>query len=213
MAVDYSLYLVTDRILVGSKDFLLSLRKALEGGVTLLQLREKEANSRDFYEIGLKVKEMAAEFRVPLIINDRVDLALALDADGVHIGQKDLPIEVVRNMIGSDKILGYSVSSLEEALWGERLGADYLGAGPVFPTGSKKDASEAIGLATLKKIKDSVNLPVVGIGGIGPANLKEVKETGIDGISIISAILSQEDPYAAAKGLGDLWKSREINEY
>lgn len=207
MAVDYSLYLVTDRILVGSKDFFLSIRKALEGGVTLLQLREKEAASREFYDIGLKVKEMAAEFRVPLIINDRVDLALALDADGVHVGQQDLPLEVVRKMIGSRKILGYSISNQEEALWGERMGVDYLGAGPVFPTGSKKDAPKAIGLIKLKEIKDSVNLPVVGIGGIGAANLREVKETGIDGVSVISAILSQEDPYAAAKDLRDLWKS------
>lgn len=122
MAVDYSLYLVTDRILVGPKDFLLSIRKALEGGVTLLQLREKETNSREFYDIGVKVKELAAEFGVPLIINDRVDLALALDADGVHVGQQDLPLAKVRNIIGPDKILGYSVSSLEEALQGERMG-------------------------------------------------------------------------------------------
>lgn len=207
MAVDYSLYLVTDRILVGPKDFLLSIRKSLEGGVTLLQLREKEANSREFYEIGVKVKELAAEFRVPLIINDRVDLALALDADGVHVGQQDLPLEIVRNMIGPHKILGYSVANLEEALQGERMGADYLGAGPVFPTGSKKDASAAIGLTTLKEIKAGISLPVVGIGGIGAANLREVKEAGIDGVSVISAILSQEDPYAAAKGLIDLWKN------
>ncbi len=207
MAVDYSLYLVTDRILVGSKDFLLSIKKALEGGVTLLQLREKETNSREFYEIGVKIKELAAEFRVPLIINDRVDLALALDADGVHVGQQDLPLVKVRNIIGPDKILGYSVSSLEEALQGERMGADYLGAGPVFPTGSKKDASEEIGLAKLKEIKAGVSLPVVGIGGIGATNLSAVKETGIDGVSVISAILSQEDPYAAAKGLIDLWRN------
>lgn len=207
MAVDYSLYLVTDRILVGPKDFLLSIRKALEGGVTLLQLREKETNFREFYDIGVKVKELAAEFGVPLIINDRVDLALALDADGVHVGQQDLPLAKVRNIIGPDKILGYSVSSLEEALQGERMGADYLGAGPVFPTGSKKDAAEAIGLAKLKEIKAGVSLPVVGIGGIGAANLRAVKETGIDGVSVISAILSQEDPCAAAKGLMDLWRN------
>lgn len=207
MAVDYSLYLVTDQILVGPKDFLLSIRKALEGGVTLLQLREKETNSREFYEIGVKVKELAAEFGVPLIINDRVDLALALDADGVHVGQQDLPLAKVRNIIGHHKILGYSVSSLEEALWGEKMGADYLGAGPVFPTGSKKDASEAIGLTKLKEIKAGVSLPVVGIGGIGAANLRAVKETGIDGVSVISAILSREDPCVAAKELIDLWRN------
>lgn len=206
MAIDYSLYLVTDRYLVGSKDFLTSIKRALEGGVTLIQLREKDATSKEFYEIGLQIKNIADEFSVPLIINDRVDLALALDADGVHIGQTDLPLEVVRRIIGQDKLLGYSVSTSEEAIYGEKMGADYLGAGPVFPTGSKKDASEPIGLSGLKAIKQSVNIPVIGIGGIGSANLSQVKNTGIDGISVISAILSQEDPYHAAKELGNLWR-------
>lgn len=207
VAVDYSLYLITDRELVGPKDFLISVRRALEGGVTLLQVREKTVNSRDFYDIGLKLKALAAEFAVPLIVNDRVDLALSLDADGVHIGQEDLPLETVRRIIGKDKLLGYSVSSIEEAVYGERLGADYLGAGPVYPTGSKLDAGLAIGIEGLKAIRERVNIPVVGIGGIGPANLNQVKGTGIAGISVISAILSQPDPYQAAKELSDLWKS------
>lgn len=206
MAVDYTLYLVTDRKLVGSKDFLTSVKRALEGGVTLIQLREKDAGSKEFYELGLQVKKIAAEFGVPLIINDRVDLALVLDADGVHIGQNDLPIEHVRRMIGKDKLLGYSVANQEEAVYGEAMGADYLGAGPVFPTGSKKDASEPIGLEGLKTIKQCVNIPVVGIGGIGTANLSQLKSAGINGISVISAILSEEDPYCAARELKNLWK-------
>jgi thiamine-phosphate pyrophosphorylase len=206
-AVDYSLYLITDRELVGPKDFLTSVRRALEGGVTLLQVREKSASSRAFYDIGLKLKALAAEFAVPLIVNDRVDLALSLDADGVHIGQDDLPLETVRRIIGKDKLLGYSVSNIEEAVYGEKRGADYLGAGPVYPTGSKPDARPAIGIEGLKAIRERVNIPVVGIGGIGPANLNQVKGTGIAGISVISAVLSQPDPYRAAKELSNLWKS------
>ena len=206
-AVDYSLYLITDRELVGPKDFLTSVRRALEGGVTLLQVREKSASSRAFYDIGLKLKALAAEFAVPLIVNDRVDLALSLDADGVHIGQDDLPLGTVRRIIGKDKLLGYSVSNIEEAVYGEKRGADYLGAGPVYPTGSKPDARPAIGIEGLKAIRERVNIPVVGIGGIGPANLNQVKGTGIAGISVISAVLSQPDPYRAAKELSNLWKS------
>lgn len=206
MDVDYSLYLITDRTLVGSKEFYTSIRDALEGGVTLLQVREKDASVQDFYNIGLNLKKIAREYRVPLIVNDRVDIALALDADGVHVGQGDLPPAVIRRIIGPNKILGYSVSNLEQARAGERLGVDYLGAGPVYATGSKADASSPIGLNVLKNIKESVSIPVVGIGGIGLANLAEVKDTGIDGISVISAILSQEDPGRAARELGDLWR-------
>ncbi len=206
MDVDYSLYLITDRTLVGSKEFYTSIRNALEGGVTLLQVREKDASVQEFYNIGLNLKKIAREYRVPLIVNDRVDIALALDADGVHVGQGDLPPAMIRRIIGPNKILGYSVSNLEQARAGERLGVDYLGAGPVYATGSKADASRPIGLSVLKNIKESVSIPVVGIGGIGLANLAEVKDTGIDGISVISAILSQEDPSRAARELGDLWR-------
>ncbi len=206
MDVDYSLYLITDRSLVGSKEFYSSIRAALEGGVTLLQVREKDASVQEFYDIGLNLKEMARQYKVPFIVNDRVDIALALDADGVHVGQDDLPPGVIRRIIGPNKILGYSVSNLEQAMEGERVGVDYLGAGPVYPTGSKADASSPIGLEVLKTIKNTVRIPVVGIGGIGLANLAEVKDTGIDGISIISAILSQEDPGQAARELGDSWR-------
>jgi len=206
MRVDYSLYLITDRYLVGKKEFCTSVRRALEGGVTLLQVREKDASSRDFYTIVCKLKKVAAEFGVPLIVNDRVDVALAADADGVHIGQDDLPLEVVRQLIGPGKILGYSVSNPQEAQYGERMGADYLGAGPVYATGSKKDAVSPIGIKGLAGIKQSVSIPVVGIGGIGISNLNQVKATGVDGISVISAILSQEDSFKAARGLGELWR-------
>lgn len=211
MGVDYSLYLITDRVLVGNKDFYISVRKALEGGVTMLQIREKTASSKEFYELGLQLKRLAAEFKVPFIINDRLDIALALDADGVHVGNEDLPLDVVRRIIGNNKILGYSVSNIEEAIYGEKIGADYLGAGPVYPTGSKKDAALPIGLDCLKAIKKSVKIPVVGIGGITCANVEQVKQTGIDGISVISAILCCDDTAYAAKELSILWRKRDIH--
>jgi thiamine-phosphate pyrophosphorylase len=206
LAVDYTLYLITDRVLVGEKDFFQSVRRALEGGVTLLQVREKEASSKEFYETALRLKKLAAEFRVPLIINDRIDVALAIDADGVHIGQEDLPLDVVRQLVGPDKIVGYSASTPEEAIYGEKMGADYLGVGAVYPTGSKKDAGVAIGITGLQRVVESVSLPVVGIGGIGTANVKAVKKTGAAGVAVISAVLSQPDTYQAAKELVDLWR-------
>ncbi|SNS25111.1 thiamine-phosphate diphosphorylase [Anaerovirgula multivorans] len=208
MAIDYSLYLITDRLLVGDKDFFDAITYALNGGVTLLQVREKNIDSKNFYNIALKLKQIAREFNVPLIVNDRLDIALAIDADGLHIGQNDLPIDVVRSILGKDKILGYSASNVEEALYGEKMGADYIGAGAVFATGSKLDAGDAIGLKGLKEIVEHVHIPVVGIGGISINNLSEIKAVGAEGISLISGILSQKDTYKAAKELIQQWKKK-----
>lgn len=206
MPVDYSLYLITDRYLTGSKEFYSSVRRALQGGVTILQIREKDATSEEFYSIGLKLREIADEFNVPLIVNDRLDIALAINADGVHLGQGDLPLGVVRRLLGPGKILGYSVTNPQEARYGERNGANYLGAGPVFSTDSKKDAPNPIGIEGLREIKQSVSIPVVAIGGVNITNLNEVKETGVDGISVISAILSRDDTFAAARELIESWR-------
>lgn len=207
MPVDYRLYLVTDRKILGTKEFLQSIAEALQGGVTLLQLREKELSSADFYRLAVQIKELAHDYRVPLIINDRLDIALAVDADGLHIGQDDLPLAVARKLLGPKKILGYSVSTSEEARYGEQNGADYLGAGPVYWTGSKTDIGEPIGLEGLKKIKQAVAIPVVGIAGIKVANLPAVKSTGVDGVSVISAILGQADIAQAARNLLNLWNA------
>ncbi|AKL95650.1 thiamine-phosphate pyrophosphorylase ThiE [Clostridium aceticum] len=206
MTIDYSLYLITDRYLVGSKDFFDAVAKALQGGVTLLQVREKNISSKEFYDIGLKLKEITREFNVPLIVNDRLDIALAIDADGLHIGEDDLPIEVARRLLGKNKILGCSASTVEEALYAEKMGANYLGTGAVFPTDSKKDAGAAIGLTKLQEVVESVEIPVIGIGGVSVKNAASVKSTGASGIALISAILSQEDTYQAAKELIALWK-------
>lgn len=206
MPVDYSLYLVTDRGILKGRDLFQAVEEAIKGGVTLVQLREKDISSRDFYHIALKIKEVVHYHHIPLIINDRLDIALAADADGLHIGQDDLPLKVARKLLGPGKILGYSVSNAEEARFGEQNGADYLGAGTVYPTGSKADVGELIGADGLRSIKQSVSIPVVGIGGIGISNLEEVKVTGIDGISLISAILGSDDIEGTSRRLINLWR-------
>lgn len=206
MPVDYSLYLVTDRGILKGRDLFRAVEDAIKGGVTLVQLREKDITSRDFYHIALKIKEVVHYHHIPLIINDRLDIALAADADGLHIGQDDLPLKIARKLLGPGKILGYSVSNAEEARFGEQNGADYLGAGTVYPTGSKADIGELIGADGLRKIKQSVSIPVVGIGGIGMSNLEEVKASGIDGISLISAILGSDDIEGTSRSLINLWR-------
>lgn len=206
MPVDYSVYLVTDRGMLRDIVLCSAVEKAIKGGVTLLQLREKDAGSGEFYNIALEIKKLADSHGVPLIINDRLDIALAVDADGLHIGQEDLPLEVARALLGPGKILGYSVSNVAEAVYGEKNGADYLGAGPVYHTGSKATEIEPIGAVGLKKIKESVSIPVVGIGGIGMSNIDEVKKSGIDGISVISAILASNNIEAAARELKCAWR-------
>lgn len=206
MSVNYTLYLVTDRGILRGRDIFKAVEESIKGGVTLVQLREKDISSLDFYHIALKMKELTQRYNVPFIINDRLDIALAVDADGLHVGQEDLPVEAARKLLGPEKILGYSVSTVEEARHGEKNGADYLGAGPVYPTGSKLDAVSPIGIEALGKIKKAVSIPVVGIGGIGTANIGEVKSSGIDGISLISAILGSEDIEGTSAKLRKLWE-------
>ena len=205
MSVDYKLYLVTDRGILKGRNILNAVEEAIKGGVTLVQLREKEISSLEFYDIAIKMKAITKRYKIPLIINDRLDIALAVDADGLHVGQGDLPVEIARNLLGRDKILGYSVSTIGEAMYGERMGADYLGAGPVYPTGSKLDAVSPIGIEYFKSIKESVSIPVVGIGGIGISNIMEMKAFGADGISLISAILGSNDIQEASRKLIKLW--------
>lgn len=206
MEVDYSIYLVTDRGLLQGRDLMDAVAEAIEGGVTLIQLREKDISSREFYQLALRVKELAHSRGVPLLINDRLDIALAVDADGLHIGQEDLPVQVARKLLGPDKILGLSVSTVDEAVQGEKDGVDYLGAGPFYHTASKDVSIFPIGPAGLKKIKEAVSIPVVGIGGIGLSNIEEVKGTGVDGVAVISAIMGAPDIKDAASKLADAWR-------
>lgn len=198
--LDCTLYLVTDRDVLKGRDLKKAVEDAILGGVTLVQLREKDISSKEFYEIAKEIKNITDKYNVPLIINDRVDIALAVDSEGVHIGQKDLPADVVRKIIGEDKILGLSANTIEDALKAQMDGADYLGVGAMFPTNSKKDA-ESTSIETLKEIKKTVNIPVVAIGGVNETNVQKLKGTNIDGIAVISGILGKEDVKKACEEL------------
>lgn len=198
--IDYRLYLVTDRQLLTNITFKDALKEALEGGVTLLQLREKTLNSKEFYQEALEIKKLASEFQVPLIINDRVDIALACNADGVHVGQSDLPVKKVRELIGTKKIIGASVQTVQEAIEAEKAGADYLGIGAMFATETKKEAI-LVHKEVLKQILAAVSLPVVLIGGINEKTLVNFKECTIQGFAVISAILAKKDIKTASENL------------
>lgn len=203
--VDYTLYLVTDRDGLRGRDLIKCIEDSILGGVTLVQLREKNVTSREFYEIAIKVKEVTSKYNVPLIINDRLDIALAIDADGLHIGQKDLPASVARKILGKDKILGVSAATLQEALKAEKDGADYLGVGAVFSTSTKKDTRD-VSYETLSNITASVNIPVVAIGGINESNVTKLKGSNIDGIAVVSCILGKENVKVAAEKMLDRFK-------
>ena len=203
--LDLSLYLVTDK----SDDvegFLKTIEDGIKGGVSVVQIREKTAETLDFYNLALKVKEITAKYNVPLIINDRVDVALAIDADGVHVGQSDMPCYVTRRLIGEDKILGVSAATIEEAQKAEKDGADYIGTGAVFPTATKDDAPK-ITKKDLKDVVDSINIPVVAIGGITLENAHELSDTGIAGLSVVSAIMSAENPKKSSEELLNIFNS------
>jgi thiamine-phosphate pyrophosphorylase len=203
--IDYSLYLVTDRELMSTPTLEQAVEQAVAGGCTLVQLREKSASSLEFYKTAESVKKITDRHRIPLIINDRADVALAVNAAGVHIGQSDLPAAAVRRMIGEDKILGVSASSLEEAAKAEQDGADYLGIGAMFATGTKTDA-ELVTMDELKKIKAAVSLPIVVIGGINQRTVPAFAHTGIDGIAVVSALIGAKDITNAARELKELFQ-------
>ena len=202
--INYSIYLVTDSELMSTETVEQAVEQAIKGGCTLVQLREKKLSSLDFYNTALKVKTITDHYNIPLIINDRVDIVLAVDAAGVHVGQSDLPAKIVRNIIGNDKILGVSASSLTEAMQAEKEGADYLGVGAMFITGTKTDA-ELVSLESLKEIKRTTSLPTVAIGGINKDTIPLLADTGIDGIAVVSAIISEKDISMAASSLKSLF--------
>lgn len=202
--IDYSLYLVTDRDLMSTPTLEQAVEQAIEGGATLIQLREKKASSLEFHEMAVRVKAITDRHNVPLIINDRVDIALAVDASGVHVGQSDLPVTIVRRIIGEDKIVGVSASSLEEAVTAERDGADYLGVGAMFATDTKTDA-EIVTIEELRRIRTAVSLPIVVIGGINQNTIPYFEDIGIDGIAVVSALISAKNIAGAARKLKELF--------
>lgn len=200
LAASLLLYAVTDRHWLGDRTLYDVVRESLDGGVTFLQLREKDLDDENFYEEAVRLQAMAAEYGVPFVVNDNVDIAVRMNADGVHVGQSDMEAGDVRALIGPDKILGVSAQTVEQAVLAEKRGADYLGVGAVFPTGSKDDADD-VSLETLKAICEAVSIPVVAIGGITKENTPQLAGSGICGIAVISAIYGQENIYEAAAGL------------
>ena len=198
--IDYTLYLCTDRNIMTTETIEESVELAIKGGVSVVQLREKECSSREFYEMAKAVKTITDAYEVPLLINDRIDIALAVGADGVHLGQSDLPLDAARNLLGADKIVGATANTVELAQKAWREGADYLGVGDVFGTTTKADTRH-ITLEELKEIKESVPIPIVAIGGVNEDNIALLRETGVDGAAVISAIVGQKDITAAAEEL------------
>jgi len=203
--LDLSLYLVTDKSDDVEK-FLKTIEEAIKGGASVVQIREKTADTLDFYNLALKVKKITEKHDVPLIINDRVDVALAVDAEGVHVGQSDMPCDVTRALVGPDKIVGVSAATIEEARKAESDGADYIGTGAVFPTATKDDAPK-ITKKDLKEIVESISIPVVAIGGITLNNAHELNDTGIAGLSVVSAIMSSENPKKSSEELLKIFNS------
>jgi len=199
---DLLLYAVTDRHWLDGRTLYDVVRESLDGGVTFVQLREKSLDEESFLEEAKDLQKLCREYNVPFVINDNVDIAVAMNADGVHVGQSDMEAGDVRAKLGSDKIVGVSAGTVEEAILAEKRGADYLGVGAVFPTGSKDDAVD-VPHDVLKEICEAVSIPVIAIGGITKDNVTELKGSGICGVAVISAIYAQKDIKKAASDLKD----------
>lgn len=186
------LYAVTDRAWIGKKTLYQQVEEALKGGITCLQLREKELDDQEFLTEAIEIKELCQEYHIPFIINDNVEVAVKCGADGIHVGQQDMAAENVRAKIGDGMLLGVSVQTVEQALLAQRNGADYLGVGAVFATSTKADA-DTVSHDTLRAICAAVSIPVVAIGGIYKHNILELKDSGVDGVALVSAIFASDD--------------------
>ena len=196
----WRLYVITDERIGRGRSHLQIAEAAIRGGADVVQLRDKTASSRMLYDIALQLRRLTREAGVPFVVNDRLDIALAADADGVHVGREDLPASVVRRILGPGKILGVSAETVEEAVTAEKEGADYLGVGPVFEArGSKADAGEPLGLDLIARIRRGCLLPIVAIGGINAENARSVRDAGADAAAVISAVASAEDIAQSAR--------------
>jgi len=193
------LHLVTDRSLSQARSLVEVVAEAVAGGVTCVQLREKSCSTRQFLDEALALKALLQPLGVPLIINDRVDIALAVGAAGVHLGQSDMPISHARRLLGPDCLIGISAESMADALEAEQQGADYIGISPVFNTPTKTDTAPALGLEGIRRIRELARIPLVGIGGINLTNARQVLAAGADGVAVVSAIMAAESPREAAK--------------
>lgn len=201
LPAEWDVYLVTDRAFSRGRTTLDIVTAASRGGISAVQLREKELSTREFLQEGLLLKEILAAYQVPFIINDRIDIALALDADGVHLGQKDMPVTLARKLLGPQKIVGLSINTLEEIDEEAFAYADYLAISPVFFTSTKADISRPWGLEGIHTARALTHLPLVGIGGINLENAQEVTAAGIDCVAVVTAITSADDPENATREL------------
>ncbi|MGA1978085.1 MAG: thiamine phosphate synthase [Bacteroidales bacterium] len=204
MDFDLSLYLVTDRYLSKGRPIEWIVEEAVRGGVTMVQLREKDCSTREFIELAIRLRQKLAPLKVPLIINDRADVALAADADGLHIGQKDMPYDKARRLLGREKIIGLSVENIELVHEANNLDVDYIGISPVFITATKTDTSEPFGLEGIKQVMLLSRHPAVAIGGINNENATAIIQAGANGIAVVSAICSADNPREAASKLNKL---------
>ncbi|WP_181692414.1 thiamine phosphate synthase [Natronomonas sp. LN261] len=205
MNQNFGVYLVTDAGLSEGRSTVEIVEAAIDGGVDVVQLREKGASARERYELGLELRESTRAAGVPLIVNDRIDIAAAIDADGVHLGDDDLPVPLARERLGEDAIVGRSVSTPAAAREAESAGADYLGVGAVYGTTSKETTPEQsnVGLERIRAVREAVDVPFVGIGGITPDNAAAVVRAGADGVAVISAITGSDDPEAATRRIAE----------
>ena len=194
------LYAVTDRHWLEGRKLIDVVKESLDGGVTFVQLREKQLDEEHFLQEAKDLKELCSEYHVPFVINDNVELAIEMDADGVHVGQSDMEAGKVREKLGPDKIIGVSCKNVEQALLAKKNGADYLGVGAMYPTGTKKDAT-AVTPEALSAVCQAVDIPVVAIGGINKDRLEPLKGTGVDGVAVVSAIFAAEDIEKATREL------------
>lgn len=210
--IDWGLYFVTDPNLLLNQSLEDTVLQAVKGGAMMVQLREKDCNTFEFYNKAKKLKELLAPFGVPLIINDRIDIALAVDADGVHIGQKDMPWNVARELLGRNKIIGISVESVAQARQANAFDVDYIGVSPVFSTNTKDDISAPLELDGLKTIRAISRHPIVGIGGINKYNVEDVIAYGADSVAIITAISMAENPCRSAKEISTQIKNAKIKQ-
>jgi len=199
--INWKLCLVADAEAAGDKNIISVILEAVEGGASLVQIRGKKLKTRQFLEMGLKATSILKAKNIPLIINDRVDIALSCEADGVHLGPHDLPLFFARKILGGNKLIGVSVNTVKEAVEAEKGGADYLGVGPIFFTQNKKDLRPTLGLEGLRSIRERVKVPLLAIGGINLENAREIIKAGADGIAVVSAILAAEDVRLATREL------------
>ena len=196
---EFDLYLITDRQQTRRRELLWVVEQALAGGVKAVQLREKDLSGRELYALAEKLKALCARCDAGLFINDRLDIALAVDADGVQLGSGSMPVGAARELVGDKKLIGASTHSMKEALEAERAGADFILFGPVYFTPSKAAHGKPQGLGRLKEVVEKISLPVYAIGGVKPENIAEVKRTGARGVALISAVMSAEEPLAASQ--------------